>query len=512
MTIVEWAAQFHARFAGLERAHGHWTDSGKKKVRATGSKNAGSHGTVHSPATPELWAQHLAGTYSLGIVPIRDDATCVFGAIDVDDYKADVVKIHKEIQERGLPLVPCRTKSGGIHLYCFTSEPVPATLMRAKLMEWAVALGYSGVEVFPKQAKLANDKDYGNWINMPYFGGEKTDRYASIDGVALDVDTFLKYAETQAQTEISLTAIVLPEDAKLGDLLYEAPPCLQCLAKNGIPDGQRNKVMFNLAVYCKKRFGEKFKEKMDELNVAIITPPLPSDEMTQLGDHAKKKEYNYTCKQDPLMPVCSRQICLTRQFGVATDEMDPGVNFGQLVKVLAEPPYYIWDVNGFRIQLQTSELMEQGRFHRKCFEKTGKWPNQLKQRVWHDIVQSASDLAIEEEVPPDSTPRGRMWVLLEQYCSARNQAVSKDQLLMNKVWENEGKLYFSGPDFVKYLDQQRFKVEEQLIWAWLKEGKATQQFFRIKSRGMRTWCIPAFEKQTEPHDIPRVTQPEDTAL
>ena len=63
-------------------------------------------------------------------------------------------------------------------MYLFCSEPVSAMTMRGKLMEWSVALGYSGVEVFPKQISLAGPKDIGNWINLPYFNGDHTVRYA----------------------------------------------------------------------------------------------------------------------------------------------------------------------------------------------------------------------------------------------------------------------------------------------------------------------------------------------
>jgi hypothetical protein len=32
----------------------------------------------------------------------------------------------------------------------------------------------------PLQEKLLTDNDVGNWLNMPYFGGKETDRYAII--------------------------------------------------------------------------------------------------------------------------------------------------------------------------------------------------------------------------------------------------------------------------------------------------------------------------------------------
>jgi uncharacterized ion transporter superfamily protein YfcC len=39
--------------------------------------------TVTGEVTEALWEQHLSGRQGIGIIPIRDDSTCVFGAIDV---------------------------------------------------------------------------------------------------------------------------------------------------------------------------------------------------------------------------------------------------------------------------------------------------------------------------------------------------------------------------------------------------------------------------------------------
>ena len=41
----------------------------------------------------------------------------------------------------------------------------------------AEKLGFAGSEIFPKQDALAKPEDKGNWLNMPYFGGDATDRY-----------------------------------------------------------------------------------------------------------------------------------------------------------------------------------------------------------------------------------------------------------------------------------------------------------------------------------------------
>ena len=72
---------------------------------------------------------HLDGSLNKGVVlpPIRKaDNCCIWGAIDVDGevYNNDQIKIDllKKVKELKLPLVPCYSKSKGLHLYIFFNE------------------------------------------------------------------------------------------------------------------------------------------------------------------------------------------------------------------------------------------------------------------------------------------------------------------------------------------------------------------------------------------------------
>ena len=184
------APRFHMLFAGLERAHGVCIPI--DGTREDGKREATSF-TKREPVTEDLWVKHLAGEQGLGIIVIREDSTVTFGAIDVDVY-ADLNHggIAAEAARLELPIVPCRSKSGGVHLYMF-STPVPAPLMQAKLREVATLLGFGKVEIFPKQEKSG---DLGSWINMPYFNGDATTRYAiKANGDPMAMAEFLSHAE-----------------------------------------------------------------------------------------------------------------------------------------------------------------------------------------------------------------------------------------------------------------------------------------------------------------------------
>ena len=105
-----------------------------------------------------------------------------------------------------LPLIPCSTKSGGVHLFLFTKEPVQAKLVRDKLQEWAGELGYANCEIFPKQIEIQADRgDTGNFLNLPYHKGDESLRHGfSDDGAAVNLDGFFALYDTYCTSEKDL--------------------------------------------------------------------------------------------------------------------------------------------------------------------------------------------------------------------------------------------------------------------------------------------------------------------
>lgn len=516
------AQRFYARFPGLARAHGHYQPYGSEsKV----GKQEGAATTIHAPVTVDLWDAHLRGLYGVGMVPIRDDGTCRWGAIDIDGYPnpPDLVTLAANVLRMELPLIVCRTKSGGAHLYLFTTEDVPAAQVRGKLMEWAVALGHSGVEVYPKQTRLAGPRDYGNWINMPYYAGAETVRYGlNGDGVPLSVEAFLDTADALACSKSELDSIGMPTDMTFEGRLTEAPPCLQCISgQGGAGEGYRNKMMFNIGIMLRKRFGDVWEREFDAYNgPPYIDTPLPSKEMQGLVKSVNRKTYEYTCNEPPLASVCSRQICLTRKFGIGQGESDPGVVFGTLVKITTDPPTWIWDVDGARLELSTEALKDQSRFHTVCINTLNKWPRLMKPGEWSTLIRQKLENAEVIEAPPDARPEGQMWAHLQNYTTSRAKAKSREELLNDKPWtpdENDeerfgggvkaGRVYFRSGHFKQYLEHQRMTgVSERVLWSWLRKKSAEHHTFNINGRVINVWSVTAFPEQREDFTVPRLNQ------
>ena len=187
---------------------------------------------------------HLEGKHGIGSIPINDKNMCKFGALDIDTYPIDHLAILKKCRRFKIPVVVCRSKSGGAHLFLFTKDWISATDMRDHLTEFAAVLGFGGCEVFPKQDKiLAERGDVGNFINLPYFDQKNTLRYAIDDkGEEVDFEGFLTMVEKQSTTLEKLRQLqFVDEDSELQSM----PPCLRIMFATSVPDGTRNKVMFH---------------------------------------------------------------------------------------------------------------------------------------------------------------------------------------------------------------------------------------------------------------------------
>ena len=112
--MEERVKKFKSIFYGLDRAYGQYKSDGQ----LVNGKAGGQAFIKKAPVTDQLWIDHIEGKDpSLGIIPIRDDSKCIWGCIDIDTYPLDHKKIVRKIRELELPVVMCRSKSGGAHVF-----------------------------------------------------------------------------------------------------------------------------------------------------------------------------------------------------------------------------------------------------------------------------------------------------------------------------------------------------------------------------------------------------------
>ncbi len=263
-------AQFQALFFSYSRAYGsfHITETNAE----TGKKNGVSR-TIRCPTPVSAWDQHLAGgPKGVGLIPLLDDGESVrWGAIDIDDRRIDIFPLEARRRELGLPLVVCRSKSGGAHCYLFLEKPCAAKEVVDALANWAAALGYPGCEIFPKQTHREVDEETGNprpgnWINLPYYGGDATERYCVHSGERLSLTGFLDAAQS---SQVGGDALKIAYFTGMHDT--EKPPSAK--AREG-----RNGFLYSTGCRLRQRGGEEeeIRTKLTELNSAANPDDHPN--------------------------------------------------------------------------------------------------------------------------------------------------------------------------------------------------------------------------------------------
>lgn len=513
--LASLAARFLHLFAGLERSHGLYTVPPGAATTEKGKLHDTKWArTVHEPLTEAKWEAHLEGKIGLGIVPIRDDSTARFGAIDVDVYPIDLPALAARINELGLPLTVCRTKSGGAHLYLFLSEPTPAPLVRAKLREFSNTLGLKpDTEIFPKQDRLTPDSD-GSWINMPFQSGARSTRYAlGPDGVSLTPEAFLDYAQQQAVTTEELEAFeVAVEDNSSSEDSRDfegGPPCLQTLSQRGFGDWQ-NQGLFNVAVFLRKKYGDAWVPYLSEYNQRYMDPPVPSHGLLGIIKSVGKKTYSYTCKQEPICSVCDKKTCKTRDFGVGGQPIDNGINIGELVKLETEPPSYTVEIEGNKIKCDADDLLDQRKFRKLVFLRLNIIVPVIKPFVWDALLNDRLSRININTVPDDATHEGQFWIHVQKFCTDSNRRGREwDELIRGKPYTENGMTHFCSIDLFNYLHQQRFNsVTEKDVFGWMHKRGVINNTRDLKGKPTKYWSIPAFAEQTEEFTIPRAPLPE----
>lgn len=489
--------RFSTLFTGYTKLYGTYD------VRTTqdNGKRVGKALTIPGPISDAVWRDHLEGTgLGIGIIMLREDDTCRFGVIDVDDYHVDHGRLCKSIQRAELPLVVCRSKSGGAHLYVFTSEDVPAVTMRERLTEWTAVLGLSDkTEQFPKQVSRATGAEIGNWINIPYFDAERGVRFALKDGRSLMLYEFLEYAEASA---VPLRYMTLPTNKTLGegDLFFQAPPCLELIhIQGGFSEGSRNDGMLNIGIYLKKRYPDDWLKRMDEYNREMAN--LPAAEIVTVNKSLARKEYHYTCKRDPIKAVCQRRLCLSREYGVGQ-----AGTASITVEILAltrydypapDPPMWAFEINGKRVMVDNDTFYSKDLLNRAVMGQANCVPIHMAAPKWLEHLNTLIQGADIIPMPEDAGPSGQLWERIKIFLGQGVDAIAKEEVLTGKVYREDGITYFRSMDLFQYLEARRIRYgSEQRVWQLLREKGAKRvqwQWQKGSHQTANVWSLK-FEK------------------
>ncbi len=471
--------------------------------------------TLKKQVTLAMWQDHINGKRPLGIVPIRADSTCSWGSIDIDQYDIDLIEVVERVEKAGLPLVPCRSKSGGLHLFLFFAEPIDAAAVQAVLIDLAASLGFAGSEIFPKQTKiLAERGDQGNWMVMPYygdtFGGKlKMQHGLKKTGAEMTIGEFLSLAEKRRVTRdqlVTLTqmangSVTAPAAAaakgkkKNGErskVPYgDGPPCLQHLATAGFPEGGRNNALFHIGVYLKKAHPTDWPKHLEADNQAHMKPPLPADEVDAIKKSLTKKDYEYKCKDQPMVAHCNSMACRTRKHGVGIGGSYPEI-LG-IDKLETDPPLWFVNVPGGRIPMQTKELQNYQKFHEMCMSATNICYRMIPQPLWYSIVGEAMQKVTVIVAPEDIGTAGIFLEMLETFLTNRMRGKTKEDLLRGAPWEDDvsGRHFFKMDALVSFLQREGIRdISRPMLWHRIRELGGETYDMTIKGKHRQVWFVP----------------------
>jgi hypothetical protein len=343
-------------YSGLKKSYGYATMD--KAVLSDEGKLKPVYGWTGYPITDNDYVQHLEGKRAIGIQPCDEEGKARFGAIDIDDkqhsYKNFPFQKYIDlIIKYNLPVIPVKSKSGGLHLCVFFKEKVSALFIRNFFDKILITLGLpSNIEIYPKETELSTKSDgtpdYGHFINLPYFN--KTERVAlNPNGGTFTFEQFIQVIEVNLQTEESIEEFNKKHIKTLltggNDEFSEGPPCLQIMTKNKLVDG-RDRFLYNYMVFAKKAYPDNWEEKVKEAARNYFEYDKNwDDKKVEVKIRSWRKETKgHTCNEDPIKDFCIKSECIKRQFGILSDKKKRYPKVSGLQKYDYPEPEYTFNI------------------------------------------------------------------------------------------------------------------------------------------------------------------------
>ena len=480
-------------FKGLKRDFGFRNVDNGYLDEQTGKLkfDPGDYGWSKRNITDDDYAKHLAGKIAIGIQPCDDDSNASFGAIDIDPKQYNEFtpqKYLKIIQDKNLPVVPIRSKSGGLHLYVFTKKAVPASVIREFLSSLLFIFGLPAkTEIFPKQTKLGfnadNVKQSGSFINLPYFPTEETGVLLP-DGKRLELKDALNVIANNLQTKEQLKEVATTKINEVitggPEALADGPPCLQMICKEIVESGKkltdgRDRFLYEYMVFAKKKYKDEWEDTLLQAGRDYIQydKVWGDEKVKEKIKYWKKDTAGHQCHQEPISNYCAKATCVKRKFGISVGRKNAWPLISGLIRInyKPDPEFY------FNVEVSTSKTVQ---VHAKDVKKvtemrelrsliaaqTGICPPVIKQTEFQPILDSL--YPPEDLAPPVGTSLVDMLKkYLTEYVNgpkAKTYAAFKS----GAVLEEDDSYYFDFDQFFDYIRRFEWKKDSSRTGVMIK--------------------------------------------
>ncbi len=501
--------EFIKAFSGLQRNFGRcdmskgYTDPSSGKIRF--DQNGKDYGWAKRSVTEEDYISHLDGKIAIGIQPCDDDDNALFGAIDVDpknyaEFKPE--KYLRIIQDKELPLIPVKSKSGGLHIYVFTREKVKATDIREFLDHMLFILGLPATtEIFPKQTTLKSqdgNKSNGHFINLPYFNkDQRVALYPS--GEEMDFDTFIKCVELNSRTKEELKNIGTDNVAQVlksgDDEFKDGPPCLGIICndlKQGVyvdidspgikhsklPDG-RDEFLYNIMTWAKKKYSDKWEDVLKKKAEEFILYDQSWDtrKIEEKIKLWKKETKGFKCHGKPVNTNCHKNVCLSRKYGLGKDAFQAWPEIVSITKWEYKPdPAYDLHVKmpDGKIKVihakHVDYIIDQKRLKSILAAHANYLPPTLKNNKFTTMINALLDTKQTEYPEVETQPIGILFKELKEYINGPKantfHAFQSGAVLLE---EKNDKAYFQWTPFYTELKRTDWTMKSDRTLDFVKK-------------------------------------------
>jgi len=480
-------------FTGLKRNYGFADLSELVMDPETNKMRPKRYGWTHKEITDKDYIDHLNGRKSIGIQPCTDEGLVKFGAIDVDDQQGSykgipIKKILDTIREYDLPLIPVKSKSGGLHLYIFLKEFVKAVTVRNFLDTMLFTLKLKPTtEIYPKETELGKDEkgEYidGHFINLPYY--KKEERVGiNLDGTPFTFEQFIQVVKANQKTADQLEEFSLAHVKTViqggPDELNDGPPCLQIMARDKLKDG-RDRWLYNYMIFAKKKYPENWEAKVIQ---------APNDYFERNGDNInewnqkkvedkikswrKDSSKGHTCTQDPIVNYCMKSQCLKRQYGVLSDKKKVFPALSSLQKIAYPEPEYTFNVDlpdGRRPLVRAKnikQIMLQEELRAIIMKTANIFVPAIKSNDFQEVVDRLFPPKETIQPPKGTSPNEQLEEYLREYINGP-QAKSHASFKTGAVLIEKEHAYFRFVSFYNFLKNKEWKESKGHTGEKLKE-------------------------------------------
>ena len=454
-------------FTGLRRDYGYADINSAFKDPSTGKLKL-KYGWAAKELLESDYLDHLTGKKSIGIQPCNDEGLAKFGAIDIDSDEYDNFDLRKYLEiidKKNIPVVPVKSKSGGLHIYVFFKEPVKASFVRNFLDKLLFTFDLkASTEIFPKQTQLGIGSDQkpinGNFINLPYYN--RNERVGvNLDGTEFTFEQFIKVVEANTKTKEELEEfadeLIRLELTGGADEFIDGPVCLQRLSKSKLDD-YRDRFIYNYMVFAKKKYPDNWEEKLLEgaRNYIVYDNIWGDEKVKQKIKSWDKDTAGHTCHDLPISSFCAKGTCLRRKFGIGSHKESSWPQISGLIKIDYKPdPEYF-----FNVELSDSKVVQ---IHAKTIKKiaemkemraliadqTSIFPPIIKNNEYQPILDALWATKEDIKPPAGTNPIEMLKKYLEDYVNGP-EATTFASFKSGAVLKDEEYYYF---DYDKFYEE-----------------------------------------------------------